>query len=253
MKKIQPFSIVYQDDDIIAVNKSSGISVNPDRYDREKKNLFELLCTVTGKRLWLVHRIDNETSGLVIFAKKAKTHQKLSMAFENRTIKKTYTAILSGRPSWQTETCDLPLVPNGNKLHRTIVDRYQGKKSITHFNVVLSVGNYTVVEVKPETGRTHQIRVHAAALGHPVVCDRLYAKIAKPVYLSDFKKKWRGDKITELPLLDRLALHAAKLELPDYARKKLLEAPLSRDMNALITQFEKIAKPQGNNLSPIIW
>ncbi|GMO53605.1 MAG: RluA family pseudouridine synthase [Termitinemataceae bacterium] len=245
MKKIPYFTVIYEDDFIIAVNKAPGISVCPDRYDREKKNLFELLQEVKRKRLWMVHRIDLSTSGLVVFAKSAAMHQKLSTAFERRTVQKTYITVVWGRPQWKDTVCDLALVPNGNKMHQTIVDRYQGKKSITVFTSICSCGNYTVVEAKPQTGRTHQIRVHAAALGSPVLCDPLYGT-SKPIKLSDFKKNFRGDRFEEQPLLSRLALHAAKLELPlfgnrtgEAAAQVVLEAPLPRDMSALINQLKK--------------
>ncbi|GMO46758.1 MAG: RluA family pseudouridine synthase [Termitinemataceae bacterium] len=257
MKKIPYFSIIYEDDFLLAVNKSAGISVSPDRFDKEKKNLFDLLGKATRKRLWIVHRIDSGTSGLIVFAKTVSAHQKLSAAFERRQVQKTYITIVHGRPAWNDHVCCLNLIPNGNKRHQTIADKYQGKKSITHFTSILSAGHYTVVEAKPETGRTHQIRVHAAALGCPVLCDPLYGR-AEPIFLSDFKRNYRGDKIEELPMLNRLALHSAKLELPDglwhrthsnptedkspgdTQGKKILEAPLARDMAALISQMKKI-------------
>jgi 23S rRNA-/tRNA-specific pseudouridylate synthase len=113
-----------------------------------------------------------------------------------------------------------------------------------------SAGNYSILEAFPETGRTHQIRVHLSALGHPVVCDELYGK-NKPVLLSSFKRGWQGDLLDERPLFSRLGLHAAELSIPDYVAGNNasetglnLKAPLPRDMAALIRQMEKIAKQE---------
>jgi len=193
----------------------------------------------------MVHRIDRDTSGLVVFAKNQVSHKKLSLAFETRQIKKLYIAAVQGRPLWTEKTCDLPLVPNGNKKHMTIIDKYRGKKSLTVFKLLGSAGNYSIVKAIPETGRTHQIRVHLASLGHPVICDELYGNV-KPVFLSAFKSNWRGDKAEERPLLSRLGLHALELEIPEQfslSKDKLfLKALLSKDMAALIKQMEKCSK-----------
>jgi len=246
MKTPPLFTIIYEDECIVAVNKASGISVGGDRWDESKERLDKLVAEAAAmpatlsaapptSKLFIVHRIDRETSGLVVFAKDEATHRRLSIAFEGRDVKKRYIAIVHGRPSWQETTCDLPLVPNGNKQHQTIIDKYQGKKSLTRFKLVGSAGNFSVLEAFPETGRTHQIRVHAAALGFPVVCDSLYGK-DKPVLLSAIKKNWRGDLLEEKPLLARLGLHAAELSLP----AQTLCAPLPRDMTALIKQMKII-------------
>jgi 23S rRNA pseudouridine1911/1915/1917 synthase len=257
MKQKLPFSILYEDPFLIGVNKAPGIAVSADRWDDSRERLDKLL----GCRVFIVHRIDRDTSGLVIFAKDAETHRTLSKSFESREVQKTYIAVIHGRPSWTETDCDLALVPDGDKQHRTIVDIYRGKKSLTNFRFLGSAGNYSVVAAFPASGRTHQIRVHLAALGHPVVCDPLYGRSSpKPVLLSSIKKGWRGDPLNEKPLLARLGLHAAKLVLPAYRPADndpgdggpkdagiadrgtddfCLSAPLPRDMTALISQMEK--------------
>ena len=239
------FSLVYEDESIVAVDKSSGIAVSPDRWDLSKERLDKLVAEFLNlQKIYTVHRIDRETSGLVVFAKNSEAHKALSMAFENREVKKRYIAVVCGRPSWKETACDLSLVPNGNKRHLTIIDKFRGKKSLTAFRFLGSAGNYSVLEALPETGRIHQIRVHLAALGHPVVCDELYGN-AKPVLLSAIKRSWRGDPLEERPLLSRLGLHAAELFIPDYAKDGAetaglcLKAPLPKDMSALIKQMEK--------------
>ena len=249
MKKPPFFSVIYEDETIIAVNKASGISVGGSRWDDSKERLDKLLAVFLRQdqaavppRIFTVHRIDCGTSGLVVFAKDEETHRRLSAAFEERQVKKRYVAVVHGRPLWNETSCDLPLVPDGNKLHLTVVDKYRGKKSFTGFRLLGSAGNYSVLEALPETGRTHQIRVHAAALGFPVVCDALYGK-DKPVLLSSFKRDWRGDPLEEKPLLARLGLHAAALDVPAPSGPGVLSlrAPLPRDMDALVRQIEKAA------------
>jgi RluA family pseudouridine synthase len=238
MKNIPFYTVIFVNDDYIVVNKASGVSVGGDRWDESKERLDRLLeHDLKIKKIYTVHRIDKETSGLVIFAKNKETHREFSLAFENRKVSKLYTVIVHGQPSWKETACDLPLVPNGNKNHMTIVDKYQGKESITNFTCILSAANYSVLEARPLTGRIHQIRVHAAALGHPVVCDNLYGKNS-PVKLSSFKRGWKGDPFEEKPLLSRLGLHALEIALPDG---QVFKAPLARDMASLISQLEKIS------------
>jgi RluA family pseudouridine synthase len=242
MKVLPPFTVIYEDENIIAVNKASGISVGGDRWDKSEIRLDKLVAETRNPptKIFTVHRIDRDTSGLVVFARNDASHRSLSLAFEGRDIKKRYIAITHGRPPWQEITCDLPLVPNGNKLHQTIIDKYRGKKSLTSFVLLGSAGNYSVLEVLPETGRTHQIRVHAAALGYPIVCDSMYGSgKVDHVFLSEIKRNWHGDHFDEKPILARLGLHAIELAIPMEPLR--LHAPLPKDMAALIRQMEKIS------------
>ena len=244
MKTLLPFTVIYEDENIIAVNKSSGIPVTGDRWDDSKQRLDKLLAESINTKIFTVHRIDRETSGLVVFAKNEISHRRLSLAFEERDTEKRYIAVVHGRPPWQETECAVPLVPNGNKQHMTIIDKFRGKKSFTRFILIGSAGSYSVLEALPETGRTHQIRVHAAALGFPVVCDPLYGN-NKPVLLSAIKKNWRGDHLDEKPILARLGLHAAEISLPAITvsgnqDRIRLYAALPKDMASLIKQMEKI-------------
>ena len=244
------------------MNKAAGISVSGDRWDESQIRLDDIVAKSMSApvHLFRVHRIDRDTSGLVVFAKNSDIHRKLSGGFQNRDIQKRYIAIVCGRPLWKDAECDLPLIPDGNKKHQTIIDKYRGKKSLTRFCLLGSAGNFSVLEALPETGRTHQIRVHAAALGFPVACDSLYGN-GKPVLLSSFKRSWRGDPLEEKPLLARLGLHAAELHIPaglfseaedcapggcrtnenPRADSLRLRAPPAKDMAALIRQMEKHA------------
>jgi RluA family pseudouridine synthase len=247
MKQAQPFTVIYDDENSIAVNKASGISVTPDRWELSKERLDSIIKEYLNiDTLLRVHRIDKGTSGLIVFARNTITHKKLSLDFEKRGVKKMYIDVVHGKVSWEKTVCDLALIPDGNKQHLTVVDNYRGKKSLTRFEFVAAAGNFSVDKAYPETGRQHQIRVHLSKMGHPVVCDELYGT-TKPVYLSHFKRGWRGDKFDERPLLARLALHSASLSIPDYftenrqdgSRDLLLQAPLHKDMAAAITQIEK--------------
>ncbi|MDR0387904.1 MAG: RluA family pseudouridine synthase [Treponema sp.] len=265
MKPAALFTIIYEDDYIIAVNKAAGIAVGGDRWDEARERLDRLLAAYCPAGVFTVHRIDRDTSGAVVFAKDAQTHKRLCVVFEERRAVKRYIAVVHGRFSPEETACELPLVPGGDKQHRTIIDKYRGKKAVTRFRLLGSAGNYSVVEALPETGRTHQIRVHLASLGHPVVCDPLYGEAArrghaeKGVFLSSFKKGWRGDPLTEQPLLARLGLHALHLTLPDYhedasgCQGLSLYAPLSRDMATLVTQLAKrggFALPDAGSVLP---
>jgi 23S rRNA pseudouridine1911/1915/1917 synthase len=239
MKQKPLYKIIFENEKLITVDKSSGISMGGDRWDEAKERLDNLLSFDLGfKKIYTVHRIDRETSGIVVFAKNRETHRLLSLAFEQRRVRKRYIAIVHGSPAWKETVCDLALIPNGNKKHQTIIDKYRGKKSLTRFILLGSAGNYSVLEALPETGRIHQIRVHAAAVGHPVVCDSLYGK-ETPVLLSSFKRGWKGNPQDEKPLLSRLGLHALELTLPDL---ETFTAVLPKDMSSLIKQMEKVSK-----------
>jgi RluA family pseudouridine synthase len=262
MKRTLPYTVVHEDANLVAVNKAAGIAVLADRWDDSKERLDELLNRWYAERMsaapedsppipfphrvFVVHRIDRDTSGLVVFAKNADAHKALSGAFESRRVQKTYLAAVHGIPSWKETLCDLPLRVDGDREHRTVIDKGHGKHAVTAFRVLGSYGHISILEAKPETGRTHQIRVHLAALGHSIIADSLYGD-GRPVRLSSFKRGWRGDPHEERPLIDRLALHAAGLSLPAFKLNEVafgsleLAAPLPRDLTALITQLEKSA------------
>ena len=151
MKRTAPFVVIYEDENIVAVNKASGIAVTADRWDPSAERLDKTLAAhLKREKLFIVHRIDRGTSGLVVFAKNEESHRELSIAFESRQVKKRYIAAVHGRPTWKETSCDLPLVPDGNKKHLTIIDKYQGKESFTRFRFLGGAGNYSIIKAIPK-------------------------------------------------------------------------------------------------------
>ena len=235
------YSTIYSDEDIIVLNKRSGILIAADRYNPDAPRL-DLLAQEEFGKLYAVHRIDKDTSGIIIYARNLQAQRNLSMQFENRQVNKTYHALVYGHPLWEDLHVDLKLKPDGDNRHRTVVDKKFGKPSITDFHNFGSCGPYSWIEAKPKTGRTHQIRVHLAANGLSIVCDPLYSGNQKPLRLSEIKKKWNGDEDEERPLLSRLALHAYKIEIshPKSGEKMIFTAPYPKDMEASRKQIAKI-------------
>lgn len=239
--KNNDYNVIYSDDDIIVLNKRSGILIAADRYDPDAPRLDVIAEKEFGK-LFAVHRIDKDTSGLIIYARNPEAQKILSMQFEHREVHKTYHALVYGHPLWEDLNVDLSLQPDGDSRHRTVVSKRYGKPSETDFHLIGNCGPYSWIEAKPKTGRTHQIRVHLAVNGLSIVCDPLYSGNQKPVRLSEIKKKWNGDEYEERPLLSRLALHAYKIEFkhPKTGEMVSFTAPYPKDMDATRKQLAKI-------------
>ena len=246
MKKT-PFTLIYADDDMIAVNKAAGLLVAADRWDIEAPRLDLLIQKELPQiaplchKLYAVHRIDKDTSGILLYALNAEAHRALNTAFQEREIKKTYRLLIHGRVSEEQFTVDLPLRADGDALHRTVVDKRRGKEAITHFTVLETFRQFSLLEARPVTGRTHQIRAHLAAAGYPIVCDSLYGS-GKPVLLSELKQRWHGDVYTEQPLIRRLALHAYQLEgiHPRTGQPFSLAAEYAKDFKGTLHQLQKL-------------
>lgn len=246
MKKA-PFTLLYADDDMIAVNKAAGLLVAADRWDIEAPRLDLLIqkelpqIAPLCQRLYAVHRIDKDTSGILLYALNAEAHRALNTAFQEREIKKTYRLLIHGRVPEEQFTVDLPLRADGDALHRTVVDKRRGKDAITHFTVLETFRQFSLLEARPVTGRTHQIRAHLAAAGYPIVCDSLYGS-GKPVLLSELKQRWRGDVYTEQPLIRRLALHAYQLEglHPRTSEPFSFTAEYAKDFKSTVHQLQKL-------------
>ncbi|MDP1715014.1 MAG: RluA family pseudouridine synthase [Anaerolineales bacterium] len=167
-------NIVYQDSQILIINKQAGLSVLPEGWEKDAPYLVKILEEQIEK-VWIVHRIDKVTSGIIIFALTAEAHRSLNIQFEKHQVEKTYHAILTGAPKWDEKITKFPLRVNVGHKHRTMVDDKNGVRSETRFKILKRYQASALVEAMPMTGRTHQIRVHAYALGHPLLGDILYS------------------------------------------------------------------------------
>ena len=169
-----PLEILHQDHQIIAVNKPAGLLSVPGRGEHLADCLLSRIQAVFPEVL-LVHRLDRDTSGVMVFALTPHAQRNLSMQFEKRSTKKTYVARVWGRLEPKTGTVDLPLIVDWPNRPRQMVDHENGKPAITDWRVLRGDDSETRVRLMPRTGRSHQLRVHMLALGHPILGDPLYA------------------------------------------------------------------------------
>lgn len=176
-----PLDIVYEDDDLLIVNKESGMVTHPapGHYTKTLVNalLYKFdISSTTDIRPGIVHRLDKDTSGLMVVAKNEKTHEKLSEMIKNKEVKRHYIALVEGVIQHETGTIDAPIGRDQYDRQKMAVTDINGKDSITHFKVLKRYKDKTLVECILETGRTHQIRVHMKYINHPVVNDPIYNK-----------------------------------------------------------------------------
>ena len=233
--------IIEESNDWVALNKPSGLLSIPDRVGKDI-SLKQLLKGRYGE-IFTVHRLDKDTSGLIVFAKNAATHKHLSEQFQDRQARKIYLGLVIGSPMNKTGILDGPIAEHPAIKGLMIVHR-KGKESVTEYKVLEDFGIYSWLEFRILTGRTHQIRVHMKDIGHPVVCDKLYGD-GKPLLVSSLKARYKLSKKEEeeKPLLNRLALHAFQLVFEDLGGRSIeLEAPLHKDMKAALQQLFKRKK-----------
>lgn len=237
-----PYTLLFADESVAVLNKRAGILSAADRYDENAPRLDTLAEAELG-HLYAVHRLDRDTSGAILYARTEEARRELSMQFQRREVEKVYHCLVYGHPSWQEITVDVPLLPDGDAGHRTIParGRAHGKISVTQFKVLASSGQFSWLEARPLTGRTHQIRAHLRHLGMSIVCDALYGN-GEPLRLSAIKRKWRGDEWEERPLLSRMALHAFCITFarPVTGERISVTAPYPKDMEAVKRQLDKI-------------
>jgi len=173
-------NILYVDDDLIVVDKPTGLLSIADGYHPNTPHLYGCLSN-TFSELYIVHRLDKETSGVIVFARNKNAHRSINQQFEKRLIKKYYLAWIAGRPEWDNYSIEIPLRVNGDRKHRTIPDKENGKNAITDIRVLEHAHQNTLVIAAPKTGYTHQIRSHLAAIQYPILFDSLYNPEYKPV------------------------------------------------------------------------
>jgi len=238
--KISEF-LVFENDDLIALNKPSGLLSIPDREGKDI-SLKTLLKEKYGA-IFTVHRLDRDTSGLIVFAKNETAHKDLSRQFEERQTKKIYRGLVIGSLPEKSGSISAPIAEHP-ALNGTMIIHRNGKESLTDYEVLEDFSICSFLHFRIHTGRTHQIRVHMKDIGHPVVCDKVYGD-GKPVLVSSLKSRFKLSKAEEeeKPILNRLALHAFQLAFTgSNGTTTELEAPLPKDMRATLQQLAKREK-----------
>jgi len=253
-----PLDIVYEDDDLAIINKPAGMMVHagagatgPDGEDQRNRGTlvnallhhFATLSAVGGEmRPGIVHRLDKETSGLIIVAKNDEAHRRMAAQFARREVKKTYIALVHGWPKKDHGTITASISRDRLRRMRMTTRGTGGRDAVSHYTVVRRLesafGKFTLVEVKIDTGRTHQIRVHMASLGHAVVGDALYGA-PREMRARRGRATDEGGAIS----LSRNFLHAAQLELihPRTGEKIALKSPLPPELQAFLAMVEQDA------------
>ena len=231
--------IIFENAQFIAVNKPAGMLTIPDRHDETLISLYKLL-EHQYQKIYIVHRLDKETSGIIIFAKDETTHRYLSRLFEQRGVEKFYMGIIQGSLVNKRGVITEPITEH--PVHKGLMTiSKKGKPSLTEYEVIEDFGLYSLVKFQIHSGRTHQIRIHMKYSGHPIVCDEIYGN-PQPVLLSSFKKKYKLSRHDEeeRPILSRMALHSYQLIFMDATSKQHdLVAELPKDMRALLQQLQK--------------
>lgn len=223
-----PIEVIYEDSDIIVVNKPKGMVVHPanGNPDGTLVNAVMAICKdslsgIGGEiRPGIVHRLDKDTSGLIIIAKNDKAHVNMSNQIKNHEVKKTYIALVRGVVKENKATIDMPIGRSNSDRKKMAVNK-NGKNAITHINVLKRYDKYTLLEINIETGRTHQIRVHLSHIGYPIIGDSVY---------SNGKNEWE---------ISGQCLHAWKLEFkhPTTGKEMKLEAPLPLYFEEILKQI----------------
>jgi len=231
-----PLDVLYEDEVIAVINKPPGMVVHPGRGHWEGtlasalRHHFDQLSEYGGPtRPGIVHRLDRDTSGVILIAKTDSAHQKSADQFENRTVAKDYFALTLGAPDQDRDLVDLPIGPHPYQREKMAIrrDHPQARPAQSFFEVERRFQGFAAVRIAPKTGRTHQIRLHLASIGCPVLCDRLYGGRAR-LTVGDLRRD-TGD---ETVLIERQALHARRLTIrhPTDGRELTFEAPLPEDM-----------------------
>lgn len=234
--------ILYQDDDLVVVNKPPKLLSIPGRQYEEEESVYSLLSR-QFEDLFIVHRLDKQTSGVLVFARNAAAHKHLSAQFEKRATHKVYHVLVEGSFPSDEGVIEQPIMNTGSGSKMRIAKN--GKYALTEFRVLERFHSYTLLEAVIKTGRTHQIRVHFQGIGHPLAVDFKYGNRSE-LFLSQIKhRKYKlGKNQEERPLLSRVSLHSYALTLkhPVTGKNLTFEAPYPKDFRAILRQLEKWGK-----------
>jgi 23S rRNA pseudouridine1911/1915/1917 synthase len=247
----RPIEILQETPDWVAVVKPPRLATIPGRG--EDDSVLQALASQLGlpssgaadPRLRVVHRLDKETSGVLLFAKHAAAQRHFSYQFQNNTVEKEYLALVAGEPREPEGEIDAPLARHPTDPKRMAVVKHGGRPARTLWRVEQRFRGLTLLRVFPKTGKTHQIRVHLKHIGLPLAIDALYhpQRPGQPpgLFLSTYKRDYRPTRgEEERPLIARLTLHAHRLTVPDLNGERLkLECPLPKDFRAVLTQLSR--------------
>ena len=241
-----PIDIVYEDDYLMLINKPYDMVVHPAgrHHCGTVVNALAFHCQnlsqVNGPlKAGIVHRLDRDTSGIMLTIKSDAVHSQIAMQFEKRSVKKEYLAVVEGELMFDSDEISLPIARHIIDSQKMAVRHDIGKEAVSIYEVIERFRGYTLVKIMPKTGRTHQIRVHMRAIGHPVVADFMYSS-QESCYLSDLLQKKREEG--ELPIIDRQALHAHRIEFfhPIHNKKMEFEVDLPEDISALVKTLRDV-------------
>lgn len=242
MAEIPGCPVLFEDDSLIAFAKPAGLPVVPERWKRGAPDLMSFVHARLAPDWFNVHRLDRDTSGVLLCAKTKAAVRDLTQQFAAGKAEKRYLALVARAPARPSGQIDAPLAPDPRRAGRMRVSP-GGKEAVSEY-VVLERwrSGHALVEVRPRTGRQHQVRVHLAHLGCPIVGDPLYGE-GQPLLLSQLKRGYRGDRSAEKPLVARLALHAESLTVRHpIARQPLrLRAELPRDLALALAMLRRHA------------
>ena len=186
--------IIFENESFVALNKPAGVLSIPDREGKDP-SLKSWLKEKYGS-IFTVHRLDRDTSGVIVFAKDETTHKYLSKIFEERAVEKIYQGLVQGSLTEKKGSVDLAIMEHPAHPGVMVVNK-KGKASLTDYEVLEELGLYSLVQFQIHTGRTHQIRIHMQSLGHPIVCDELYGD-ARPVFISSLKRNFKLSRSEEI-------------------------------------------------------
>jgi len=238
-----PLNVIYEDSDVIILNKQAGIIIHPARGNVHGTLVNALvfysdtLSSGLGEfRPGVVHRLDRDTTGVMVVARNDTAQWKIAKQFEDRKVKKTYLAIVHGTPDLDADRIKAPLGIHPTMREKHAIRPEIGKEAITFYEVVEAFRGFSLLKLTPHTGRTHQIRVHLSWIKHPVVADETYG--GKLVY------RWQladAEPVAEDPVINRCALHAWRLEFEHPTTRKMMkfEAPVPDDMQNLLELLRK--------------